>query len=79
MPKHENKQCPRCHQDFECKSGNILLCQCQTVALKSEHLAFIKEKFTDCLCAACLTDIRTIYESEQFSERLNTFLKLGWR
>ena len=43
MPSHEVKQCPRCNSLFECKSGSVLLCQCQTVALtemQREYIAF---------------------------------------
>jgi len=43
MRKHEQKRCPRCQALFECKSGSILLCQCQTVYLEPEHLEYVSE------------------------------------
>ena len=46
MPAHEEKNCPRCRRPFECKSGSILLCQCQTVVLDEEQLAWIAERDT---------------------------------
>jgi len=43
MSKHETRQCARCdtllfNKLFECKSGSIMLCQCQTVVLSTEQL-----------------------------------------
>jgi len=52
--KHELTHCPRCGDLFECKSGSITLCQCQTVALSERQLDFVAARFDDCLCAACL-------------------------
>jgi len=65
MRKHEQKRCPRCQALFECKSGSILLCQCQTVYLEPEHLEYVSEQYSDCLCAMCLKAVRTEYEIEQ--------------
>jgi len=62
MPAHENKQCQRCNKNFECKSGSILLCQCQTVVISSEALNYIGERYQDCLCAKCLRELRDEFE-----------------
>ncbi|MDH5191326.1 MAG: cysteine-rich CWC family protein [Gammaproteobacteria bacterium] len=63
MPAHEQKQCQRCNRTFECKSGSILLCQCQTVMLSPDALSYIGGQFQDCLCAKCLRELRDEYES----------------
>lgn len=69
MPSHEQKQCPRCSSLFECKSGSVLLCQCQTVYLASEHLDFINRHYTDCLCAACLKAVRTEFDNRKLRDK----------
>jgi len=69
MPKHEQKQCQRCRKTFECKSGSILLCQCQTVVLASEVVAYIGKRYQDCLCAKCLRELRDEYESPSVCTR----------
>ncbi|MGD8594702.1 MAG: cysteine-rich CWC family protein [Gammaproteobacteria bacterium] len=56
--KHEIKRCPRCHLEFECKSGSVLLCQCQTIPLSAEQLDYVNAKYEDCLCASCLEELR---------------------
>lgn len=61
MPNHETKSCPRCNQPFECKVGNISLCQCSSIALTAEEMAFIEDKYQDCLCGNCLKDIKNKY------------------
>jgi hypothetical protein len=57
MCKHETKNCPRCQQVFECKTGDIAHCQCNTVSLTLAERSFIEERYTDCLCADCLRDL----------------------
>ena len=51
MRKQEAKRCSRYLGLFECKSGSILLCQCQAVYLILEHLDYVRAQYTDCLCA----------------------------
>ena len=58
MPAHEIKTCPRCQRDFECRTGSIELCQCQTVTLDERHLNYISAHYEDCLCADCLLELR---------------------
>lgn len=52
--KHKLKNCPRCSGSFECKTGNIAHCQCNTVKVSEGVYDFIKLKYKDCLCALCL-------------------------
>lgn len=63
MPRHEHKQCPRCGAEFECKSGTVLLCQCQAVVLTPAQLEYIAARYDDCLCRACLEALQA--EAEQ--------------
>lgn len=70
MPHHENKNCPRCQQAFECKVGNIKQCQCYGIKLKNEEQAFISAQYNDCLCANCIRDLRTKYNENSFAVRI---------
>lgn len=64
MPAHETKYCERCNTSFECKSGSINLCQCSKVELSPEQLEYINTRFSDCLCLACLENLR-----DEFNEK----------
>jgi hypothetical protein len=77
MNKHEQKYCPRCNQLFECKVGNITQCQCSTIQLTTEQLNYINTKYTDCLCAACMAEERSLYTRTRFFVRLKKLLRLG--
>jgi len=70
VPLHEERICPRCRQEFECKTGSILLCQCQTVALDETQLAWIAERYDDCLCSRCLRELRSLFNHRQHDARL---------
>lgn len=61
MCRHEEKHCPRCNQLFECKVGNITNCQCYGIVLSVEERAYIDTLFTDCVCAACLLQLKNEY------------------
>jgi len=71
--KHETKHCPRCNKVFECKVSSILLCQCQTVALSAEQLEHISFQYDDCLCAACLVEVRSEYNQQQHEKKIQQF------
>ena len=60
MSTHELKYCPRCHSTFECKVGNILLCQCNKVNLSEREKEYLKYNYNDCLCATCIEEIKVI-------------------
>lgn len=70
MCKHEQTFCPRCNGGFECKAGSISLCQCTTVTLTVEERSFIAAKYTDCLCANCLRDLKNEFHLLQQQERM---------
>jgi len=59
--KHEIKHCPRCHSGFECKSGTILLCQCQEITLSEGEREYFYAEYDHCLCLSCLIDLRNEY------------------
>jgi hypothetical protein len=61
---HETKRCPRCNSEFECKSGSVLLCHCQTIVLSVEQLDYINSKYENCLCASCLEALRIEYSQQ---------------
>ncbi len=65
--KHEQKNCPICHQLFECKVDNILNCQCYGITLGDAAKSWIDTQFSDCLCKNCLIKI-----DSQFVEQNET-------
>jgi len=79
MPQHEQKQCPRCDRLFECKAGSILLCQCQTVYLTPEHLEYVNLHYNECLCSSCLKVVRSEYDTQQYTDKINRFMNKCWR
>lgn len=74
MIKHESKACPRCGDEFECKTGSIALCQCQTVELDEAQSDYIAARYDDCLCAACLAALRSECNTAAFERRLSRIL-----
>ncbi|NOX92470.1 MAG: cysteine-rich CWC family protein [Gammaproteobacteria bacterium] len=69
--KHETRHCPRCNAEFECKSGSILLCQCQTVYLSPEQTDYVSAQFEGCLCASCLQVLRSEYNCRQHQRQIH--------
>jgi nicotinate-nucleotide--dimethylbenzimidazole phosphoribosyltransferase len=71
MASHETKKCERCGALFECKVGNILECQCYAVQLTEKEKAYISEKqYSDCLCAACLQNLKQQYSKMEIKAAL---------
>jgi nicotinate-nucleotide--dimethylbenzimidazole phosphoribosyltransferase len=71
MASHETKKCERCSTLFECKVGNILECQCYAVQLTENEKAYISGKqYSDCLCAACLNNLKNQYNKMDISAAL---------
>ncbi|TAJ23980.1 MAG: hypothetical protein EPO64_10170 [Nitrospirae bacterium] len=46
------KACGHCHQTFVCQQAGG--CWCGTVKLDPAQLAWIKQKYANCLCPPCL-------------------------
>lgn len=61
MPFHEQKNCPRCENGFECKAGDVANCQCNCTSLTIEERAFIEDQYSDCLCIHCLLEMKNRY------------------
>ena len=74
MPKHEKKSCPRCHTEFECKTGSILLCQCSQIEMSAEQLEYSNSQYDDCLCLSCLKELRTEYNGLAHRKKIHKFL-----
>ncbi len=76
MIKHELKDGPRCGTEFECKTGSITICQCQTVSLSGEQSDYISNHYDDCLCADCLDTLRSECNLDNFNARMSSILTL---
>ncbi len=51
MCNHESKYCPRCKSLFECKVGDVVNCQCNTVKTSEATKEFLQSTlYNDCLC-----------------------------
>ena len=55
-PGHRATACPRCGEPFACGVGADASTPCFCVAyrLGAARLAELRERWSDCLCAACL-------------------------
>jgi Cysteine-rich CWC len=58
MSKHEQKQCPRCGNNFECRVGDIIRCQCYGIVLPADTEGLIAQQYGDCLCRNCLLQLK---------------------
>ncbi|RYD90064.1 MAG: hypothetical protein EOP54_24565 [Sphingobacteriales bacterium] len=79
MCKHEMKYCPRCQAPFECKVGSINLCQCSGIRLTPEETEFMNANYTDCLCAACIKQVKADYHNAQYQNKLKAILGVFYR
>jgi Cysteine-rich CWC len=68
MCLHEQKYCPQCKLQFECKAGSIHLCQCSNIYLNKEEKDFIATQFEDCLCINCLRQLKEKYDLDKQAE-----------
>jgi hypothetical protein len=75
MDKHERKSCPRCGAEFVCKTEDIALCLCQSVSLSAEQLDYIADRYSACLCARCLAELRAECNLHYFKRRLIRLLE----
>lgn len=79
MIKHEEKYFPRCKTQFECKVGSILLCQCTTVEISEEERDFIHGQYDDCLCAACMKELKAEYHNQLYRDKLKHILGVFYK
>jgi len=59
---------------FECKVGSILICQCSAIELNEDEREYIKEKFSDCLCAKCVTEMKSEFSSNSLARKIQQLL-----
>ncbi|MEM0953421.1 MAG: cysteine-rich CWC family protein [Pseudomonadota bacterium] len=71
MPRHEQIQCPRCGQEFECKLGSITICHCSEVKLSAEQRSYIAERWDRCLCHTCLLEIKALFDDPPATDILS--------
>jgi hypothetical protein len=60
-------RCPRCDAEVRCGAADPATpCACKAVALDTQTLAALRERYAGCLCVACLR------EAERASSRADT-------
>jgi hypothetical protein len=47
-------RCPRCGGGFHCGAGGLGPCACAAVTLSAELQRTLRERYSGCLCLACL-------------------------
>lgn len=50
-------RCPRCGSNFHCGMQDAAPCACTSVRLQPDTLAVLRERYTGCLCLACLHQV----------------------
>lgn len=75
MCSHEKKICERCGTAFECRVGNIVSCQCYAVKLTEKESQYIAGRYTDCLCAGCMQQLKQEYHLLQQELQIKVFLR----
>ena len=48
------ERCPRCGGSFDCGMNDASPCPCTTVTLQADLQASLRQRYTGCLCLACL-------------------------
>ncbi|MDP1693310.1 MAG: cysteine-rich CWC family protein [Burkholderiaceae bacterium] len=56
MPEADNR-CPRCDAPFHCGVDDAEPCACTRLNLDAALLADLRQRYTGCLCLACLREI----------------------
>ncbi|WP_428979747.1 cysteine-rich CWC family protein [Flagellimonas halotolerans] len=79
MAQHEDTYCQRCNAQFECKVGSISLCQCSAVAINKEEQEYISLKYSDCLCAQCLRQLKLENQNVKHQQSLRKILGVYYR
>ncbi|WP_238527254.1 cysteine-rich CWC family protein [Methylomonas methanica] len=63
--KHEAKLCPRCQREFICKANRIHCCDCSSICLSFETSEYIRQRYEECLCTACLQELAVLVTSQK--------------
>jgi hypothetical protein len=53
-----DKICERCGTPFKCYHDDVLNCHCALIALDAQQREYIGQNYDDCLCHACLQEIK---------------------
>jgi len=56
--------CPRCGAAFICRPGDIGNCSCNQIQISKPEYDYISAKFSDCLCNACLEEMKKEYHAQ---------------
>jgi hypothetical protein len=88
ITKHEIKICPHCARQFECKVGDVVNCQCNTITLSVETHNFLEKTDFGCLCVSCLGKFHEMQSKsfglefpnkrEQMIEGLHYYIENGY-
>lgn len=60
--KHEVITCDRCGAYMECRANTYNRCSCSTVQLTINETQYISEQYDNCLCCACLEELKEEYK-----------------
>lgn len=59
--KQAHNTCSRCSGAFICQPDNIAHCDCTIIPLSAEETRFISVQFRECVCNACLLELKALY------------------
>ncbi len=54
----ERKRCPRCGEHFLCLHHSDRRCACCDITLSPAVTELLRQRYHDCLCVRCLTQLR---------------------
>lgn len=57
------KACTRCGAAFVCRPDAISHCDCTSIELSAEETRFVSVQYSDCVCKACLQELKEAYHS----------------
>lgn len=57
MSGSADNACPRCGSAFHCGVNDARPCACTTLQLDAATLAGLRQRYTGCLCLACLREL----------------------
>jgi hypothetical protein len=53
----DDNRCPRCGGGFHCGVNDAQACACSTVKVDAVTLAALRQRYSGCLCLACLAEL----------------------
>ena len=61
----DSNRCPRCGAGFHCGAQDAAPCPCTILKLPAELQASLRQRYTGCLCGACLQALAARTDSDQ--------------